>query len=103
MSTRSKTMGAGFASSTSSKVNVNQVTFGSRKQGLAPRGAKDHWANRATQILSDGSVKGRNTVFSMNQLGGVGAGKSQFMVASTYARPDASRMRKPYQYVSMYK
>ena len=41
-----------------------------RRVGLNP------WADRAVQIYSNGY--GKNIVFVMNQLGGVGAGKSMF-------------------------
>lgn len=98
MSSKSKTMGAGFACSTQSNVNVNQITFGSRKQGIPSNIGRDHWANRSISILANGTVQGRNTVFSMNQLGGVGAGNSQFRTANSYARKDGARIRMPYIY-----
>ena len=97
MSTRSKVMGAGFAGSTASKVNVNTNTAGgSKKQGLVSRMGHDHWANSEIQHRSDGSVKGRSTIFFMNQLGGVGRGQSQFMVAGSFAQKRGGKRRKPY-------
>ena len=52
-------------------------TFGgSKKQGVTSRIGLDNWANVAVQTYSNGY--GRNKLFVMNQLGGVGAGKSMF-------------------------
>jgi hypothetical protein len=77
MSSRSRMMGAGNASSTSYKTNVNLNTFGgNKKQGITSRVGLDNWANVAVQTYSNGI--GRNKLFCMNQLGGVGAGKSMF-------------------------
>ena len=70
-------MGAGNASSTIYKTNVNLNTFGgNKKQGITSRVGLDNWANAAVQTYSNGY--GRNKLFCMNQLGGVGAGKSMF-------------------------
>ena len=70
-------MGAGNASSTMYNTNVNLNTFGgSKKQGITSRVGLDNWANVAIQTYSNGY--GRNKLFYMNQLGGVGAGQSMF-------------------------
>ena len=70
-------MGAGNASATIYNTNVNVNTFGgNKKQGITSRIGLDHWANVAVQTYSNGY--GRNKLFCMNQLGGVGAGKSMF-------------------------
>ena len=70
-------MGAGNASSTMYNTNVNLNTFGgSKKQGITSRVGLDNWANVAVQTYSNGY--GRNKLFYMNQLGGVGAGQSMF-------------------------
>lgn len=88
MSSRSKMMGAGNASSTSYNTNVNINTFGgNKKQGITSRVGLDNWANTAVQTYSNGS--GRNKLFSMNQLGGVGAGRSMFN--SRFTQPDGTR------------
>lgn len=70
-------MGAGNAGSTIHGTNVNLPIFGgSKKQGLTSRVGLDSWANRAVQTQSDGN--GRDRLLYMNQLGGVGAGRSMF-------------------------
>jgi thiamine pyrophosphate-dependent acetolactate synthase large subunit-like protein len=70
-------MGAGNSSSTIYNTNVNLNTFGgTKKQGITSRVGLDNWANSAVQTYSNGY--GRNKLFCMNQLGGVGAGKSMF-------------------------
>ena len=70
-------MGAGNASCTKYNTNVNLNTGGGdKKQGITSRVGLDNWANLAIQTYSNGY--GRNKLFVMNQLGGVGAGKSMF-------------------------
>lgn len=77
MSSRTRMMGAGNASASAYNTNVNLNTFGgSKKQGITSRVGLDNWANLAIQTYSNGY--GRNKLFVMNQLGGVGAGKSMF-------------------------
>jgi hypothetical protein len=64
-------MGAGNACSALYNTNVNLNTFGgSKKQGITSRIGLDNWANQAIQTKSNGY--GRNKLFVMNQLGGVG-------------------------------
>jgi hypothetical protein len=77
MSSRTRMMGAGNASASSYNTNVNLNTWGgTKKQGITSRVGLDNWANRAIQTYSNGY--GRNKLFVMNQLGGVGAGQSMF-------------------------
>jgi hypothetical protein len=77
MSSKTRMMGAGNACSSVYNTNVNLPTFGgSKKQGITSRVGLDNWANRAVQTYSNGY--GRNKLFTMNQLGGVGVGKSMF-------------------------
>jgi hypothetical protein len=77
MSSRTRMMGAGNASASLYNTNVNLNTSGgSKKQGITSRVGLDNWANVAIQTYSNGY--GRNKIFIMNQLGGVGAGKSMF-------------------------
>ena len=77
MSSRSRMMGAGNAGSSSYNTNVNLNTFGgNKKQGITSRVGLDNWSNLAVQTHSNGY--GRNKLFCMNQLGGVGAGQSMF-------------------------
>ena len=99
MSSSSRTgFSAGGAGLTQKRVNVNlNSAGGSKKQGIAPR-VRDHWANRAVQIEANGTVKGRNTIFHMNQLGGVGAGNSMFAVAGMYRHPRGVRRIPPYSF-----
>jgi len=90
MSSRPKVMGAGLAGSSANRVSVNGNSFGgSKKQGGPALVGLDHWSNRSVLISANGKNKTRNVVFCMNQLGGVGAGKSQFGTGNSYARPDA--------------
>jgi hypothetical protein len=94
MSSRSKMMGAGLASSHSYNVNTNLNTSGgARKQGIPPYTGLDNWANRAVKINANGSPEKRRIVFCMNQLGGVGVGRSQFRTASSAAKPDGVHCR----------
>jgi hypothetical protein len=70
-------MGAGNAGASQYKANVNLNSGGgSKKQGVTSRVGLDNWANLAIQTYSNGY--GRNKLFVMNQLGGVGAGQSMF-------------------------
>ena len=94
-------MGAGLAGSTSYGANVNMIQFGDKLQGLAPQ---------ATHFFIAGNGRGgwnnyrkrtdaprRNFVFCMNQLGGVGAGKSQYKIRGLN-NPDGARACQPYRY-----
>jgi hypothetical protein len=77
MSSRPKMMGAGNACMSIYNVNTNLNTFGgSKKQGITSRVGLGPWANTAVQTYSNGY--GRNKLFVINQLGGVGAGQSMF-------------------------
>jgi hypothetical protein len=77
MSSRSRMMGAGNASSSVYHTNVNMNTFGgNKKQGITSRVGLDNWSNTAVQTYSNGY--GNDKLVCMNQLGGVGAGKSMF-------------------------
>jgi hypothetical protein len=96
MSSRAKVMGAGLAGSTQSNVNVNMNTAGGdKKQGLPSRVGLDNWANLAVQTFADGSIQGRSTIFYMNQLGGVGRGKSPFSVASSFTQKRGAKRKLP--------
>jgi hypothetical protein len=94
MSSRPRTMGAGLASSSNYSVNVNLNTAGgSKKQGIPSSVGLDTWANVAVKTNAYGTIKGRNMIFCVNQLGGVGAGHSQFNVGNNYARPDGVKCK----------
>jgi hypothetical protein len=87
-------MGAGFACSSIFLVDPNQNTAGgNKKQGLTSRVGLNSWSDRAVQINANGSVRGRNMIFVVNQLGGVGRGKSQFNVPGSYVTKDGVRNR----------
>ena len=89
MSSRPKMMGAGLACSSIFSVDPNMNTAGgSKKQGIVSRVGLDTWSNRSVQINANGSVKGRNMIFVVNQLGGVGVGKSMFNVPGSYTNKD---------------
>ena len=88
MSGKAKVMGAGLAGSTKSKVSVNGNSHGGdKKQGLVSSVGLIHWSSRNILINANGQ-NDRNMVFCINQLGGVGANKSMFRTAASYARKD---------------
>jgi len=94
MSSRSRMMGAGFASSSIFLVNPNMNTAGGdKKQGIVSRVGLNPWSDRTIQINANGSIQGRNMIFVVNQLGGVGRGKSQFNVPGSYTNKDGVRNR----------
>ncbi len=96
MSTRSN-LSAGLAGSSNSKVNVNlNSAGGNKKQGIPPH-STDNWANRVIQEKSNGTAYGRNLIYTENQLGGVGAGRSMFKIGGKN-RPDGVISRAPYSY-----
>ena len=98
-STSRANFSAGNAGSTKSGVNVNlNSAGGSKKQGIASRVGLDHWANSAVQIEANGTVYGRNLIFHINQLGGVGVGHSMFHVASKYSKPRGVRRIPAYSF-----
>jgi hypothetical protein len=85
-------MGAGFASSTVYNVNPNLMTAGgSKKQGLTSRVGLNPWSDRSVQINANGTPIGRNMIFVVNQLGGIGVGKSMFNVPGSYAKKRGAR------------
>jgi len=93
------TFSAGSAGSTKYNVNVNvNSAGGSKKQGIASRVGIDHWANSAIQTEANGTVYGRNLIFHINQLGGVGAGHSMFHVAGSYNEPRGVRRVPTYSF-----
>lgn len=95
-STRVSFAAAGSSNSKRSNMNLN-VGGGSKKQGLVSViGYDTTWANRALKINAVGTFVGRHTIFTINQLGGVGVGRTMFNTASSYARPDGVRKRAPY-------
>ena len=81
---RPRTMGAGLAGSMTKNVNVNMVQFGDKLQGLAPQATHFFIAGNGlggwNNYRKRTNAPQRNFVFCMNQLGGVGAGKSQFKI-----------------------
>lgn len=104
MSSRTRMLGAGRAGSTAYGSNVNMIQFGDRLQGLAPQAThffisgngKAGWYQYQTRTYAPK----RNYVFCMNQLGGVGKGKSQFKVGGLN-NPDGAKSCKPYEYKSI--
>jgi hypothetical protein len=90
MSSRSKVMGAGLAGSLMTDVSVNGNSYGGdKKQGLVSYVGKQNWVNREIKINANGQNNTRQVVFCMNQLGGVGANRSQFNTGTSAAKPDA--------------
>jgi hypothetical protein len=89
MSSRSKMLGAGLAGATSRRVNPNLNTAGgNKKQGYASTTTLSTWGRRAVSVQANGQNPTHDFVFCVNQLGGVGAGKSQFRTAGSAAKPD---------------
>jgi hypothetical protein len=87
-------MGAGLACSTNYFVNVHlNCAGGNKKQGLTSTIGLDNWSSLAVKTNAYGSIKSRNMIFCVNQLGGVGAGHSQFNVGNNYARPDGVKCK----------
>ena len=87
---RSRTMGAGLASSTMYS-NVAQLQIGDKLQGGAPSGTgyfKAKYTGNNYRTRTDGNNK--NVIFCMNRMGGVGRGRSQFNVAGVN-HPDGTR------------
>jgi hypothetical protein len=82
---KSRMMGAGNSSASLYNTNPNLNTSGgNKKQGITSRVGLDNWANVAVQTYSNGY--GRTKLFKMNQLGGVGAGRSMFNIKFTQTR-----------------
>lgn len=100
MSSKSRTgFSAGGAGLTSRNVNVNLNTAGGfRKQGIPSRVALGYRSNRAVQIEANGTVYGRNLIFHINQLGGVGAGNSMFNVPGSFVQKRGVRRMAPYPF-----
>ena len=101
MSSKTRMLGAGRAGSTAYGSNVNLIQFGDRLQGLAPQAThffisgngKAGWHQYQTRTYAPK----RNFIFCMNQLGGVGAGKSQFKIGGLN-EPDGAKYCAPYPY-----
>jgi hypothetical protein len=101
MSSKTRMLGAGRAGSTAYGSNVNLIQFGDRLQGLAPQAThffisgngKAGWNQFQTRTYAPK----RNFIFCMNQLGGVGAGKSQFKIGGLN-HPDGAKYCAPYPY-----
>ena len=75
-------MGAGLGSSSLYKSNPSVNTFGgNKKQGLPVSVGLDSWSDRSSRTYSVGT--NRTKLFTINQLGGVGVGKSMFNVRYT--------------------
>ena len=101
MSGRSRTsFSAGGAGSSVYNVNVNLNTAGgNKKSGLPPlTNASTPWANNAMRMRANSTPFQRNTIYSVNQLGGVGVGRSMFNIGNGYSRPDGATRRAPYQF-----
>jgi len=79
----------------SSAVTNRKSGGGIKKQGLVPKIGLSNWASRAMLLHANGQNDSRNVVFCMNQLGGVGAGKSMFRTANSYARKGGVQKNAP--------
>ena len=80
---KSRMLGAGFAGSSMYNSNPSANTSGgNKKQGLPVSVGLDTWSSRVSRNSSFGS--NRHRLVYMNQLGGVGAGRSMFNVGYTH-------------------
>lgn len=61
----------------SATTNRNQGG-GNKLSGLPPSVGGNSYARNAWQQRASGSQKARHTIFYMNQIGGIGSGKSMF-------------------------
>ena len=82
----------------SRKANVYMVQFGDKLAGLRPMGTKwfvagSNWGQYLTRTYSDKM----DFVFCVNQLGGVGKGRSQFKV-NGFNNPDGARQCVAFQF-----
>jgi hypothetical protein len=94
-------MGAGRAGATAYGVSVNMVQMGDKLQGLAPsatgffipssKGGVNYYRTQ-----SNGHR--RDFVFCMNQLGGVGANKSQQKIRGLSSNVGGAKPCVPYKY-----
>ena len=73
-----------------------------KKQGLPKGVGHFHDVIRFMKSKAEGTARSRQTVFAVNMLGGVGAGRSQFRTANTYANPDGVRRFDPYYFWDSY-
>jgi hypothetical protein len=85
------------AGSSNRRANVNLNSGGgSKKQGLCSSVGLDNWSIRQVQTHAVGTNVGRKTIFTINQLGGIGAGRSMFNTATSAAKPDGVHKRAAY-------
>ena len=68
---------------------------GSKKQGLVHSNFRYYNVVNFIKSKAEGTPLGRQTVYAVNMLGGVGRGKSQFGQAGLY-RPDGARRFAPF-------
>jgi hypothetical protein len=71
---------------------------GSKLQGLARLVDQRYSSINPVRIHAIGTPRQRSTVFSVNMLGGVGAGKSQFPTSPTYGNYGGVRRFAPYHF-----
>jgi hypothetical protein len=89
-----------FAASGSYKQSKYGNAGGSKKSGLAPSNGRGDGHNVVRFIRTKALVSAadRQIIYTMNMLGGIGAGKSQFNTSNNYARPDGVTRRAPYTF-----
>ncbi len=81
-------IGAGNASASVYNCNPNLNTFGgNKKQDIATRVGINPWTNR--EYIRKANGQGKTKLFMMNQLSGVGVGKSMFNTRFTQPRGTA--------------
>ena len=92
-----KVMGAGCAGSTSRRlnVNVNQIQFGDKLQGLPPVTGKQR-PYKSIRAKEGGNLPDRERIYCINQLGGIGMSNknSQFAANADGVGPCPNKKTK---------
>ena len=97
-----RTQGSGRNSFARNKSSIYGEGGGNILQGIAPTNGRQHDVIRHRNIRADGNEITRQTVFAVNMLGGIGANRSQFRTANSYAKPDGVKRFEPYYFWSLF-
>ena len=89
---------SGFAAGGSYKPSRLGNAGGNKKSGLVHSNYRYHNVVHHIKTKALVNAADRQIIYTMNMLGGIGAGKSQFNTSNTYARPDGVTRRAPYTF-----